>query len=115
MTTQQTLDEIPDLAPWATRRQRYTIDAGSTSPWYFLTGNESTIVVKPGAGGTMRVEASFSPTSVLKSDNLNGTSNASSVPWSSGAVSTTTAETVRRATAVRFITASQAGIGEIAA
>lgn len=92
-----------------------SVGAGETSPW--IPVSPSTMVTcKPGAGGTMKAQATWSPLSVALADNLNATSNANAYDWKPGTVSEATVSDTPliNANAVRFIATTQPGVGEIA-
>lgn len=94
----------------AHRRVSVAIPAAETSPW-ILVNETATVVAKPTT--SMKVQATCSLLSVVEADNASGASNATAFDWASGVVSTTTAEQVRNATAVRFVAVAGAGVGEV--
>jgi hypothetical protein len=101
------------VAPYPHEHVRCAVPAGETSPWQY-TSFDAIVVCSPGAGGTMKAQATWSLPSVVAADNLNGSSNAVAFDWDSGTVSAKAVETLRRATAVRFVATTQAGVGEVA-
>lgn len=89
------------------RRMSVAVAAGETTPWY-IVAHSASVVVSPGAGGSMRVERTQSPPSYV----LAGTAVA--VAWPYGDVTSATDADVQFTTAVRFVATTAAGIGEIA-
>lgn len=86
-------------------RIRVSLAAGETSDWFFYHAAAAT--AKPGAGGTMRAEVTMSPPSVIDAG------NAVIVPWDAGDTSTVNTQQFDAATAVRFVCAGAAGVGEV--
>lgn len=85
---------------------KVSLTAGSVSSPQFVTP-ECAIACVPGAGGSMKAEASWSSVA----DVLAGTANWHD--WNSGTVTAKTVEMLYRATAVRFVATTQDGIGEV--
>lgn len=94
----------------AHRRVNVAVPATETSPWIIVNAS-ATVVAKPTT--SMKVQATCSFLSVVEADNANSTSNAVAFDWTSGTVTATTAEQVRNATAVRFVSVSGAAVGEV--
>lgn len=88
------------------RRMSVAVAAGETTPWY-LVEHTASVVVSPGAGGSMRVERTQSPPSYV----LAGTAIA--VAWPVGDVTVITDGDLYFTTAVRFVATLAAGVGEI--
>lgn len=94
-------------------RIRISVNAGETSQW-FMVGGSAAIIVKPGAGGTMTVEQTLSPPTIVRGDNNNGTSNAIALEWDDGAVSAVAGAEVGFATAIRVKAFTAAGVADLA-
>ena len=94
------------------RRERHSVLVG-VSQWILINPAQSGIAVRPGAGGSMTVETTQSPPSIVLADNAIGTSNAIAVAWPNGSVTAAADALVRLATAVRFTATSQPGVAEI--
>jgi len=87
-----------------------TVPAGTTSaPIYVDSLNNGAVVAcTPGSGGTMSVQASFSP----RTDIAAGIANW--FTWDLGTVSAPANMFLQRAMAVRFIATTAVGVGEVA-
>ena len=88
------------------RKITLLIPAGETSPPMYVK-SRCVITVKPGSGGTMSVEASWSAESMV----TGGT--ATWFAWDAGTISANTLQLLELATAVRFTATAAAGTGEI--
>lgn len=86
---------------------RVHVPAGGTSVAVRTNGKDAVVVAVPGNGGTMTVEATWSPAS-----NVDG-GDATWFAWDLGAVSAASNRVVENATAVRFKAATAAGFGEV--
>ena len=95
-------------------RLRLEFDAaGGTTQWIPVREYEITVTAKP-TTGTTRVEFTWSPIEVVIADNTNATSLSVKKAWANGDVAAETVDTVRRASAVRFV-ATAASVCELAA
>jgi hypothetical protein len=95
------------------RRINVSVPAGETSPW-ILVASEGMVRVKPGSGGSMKVQITSSPPSIVLSDNINGTNVSIAEDWPVGTVTTVVSQSYKFATAIRFIATTQTGTGDIA-
>lgn len=86
---------------------RVEVAAGATSA-PIACSRETVVVALPGAGGTLRAEATWS----LQSAVTAGTANWGA--WDAGNVTSRTSQLLYNATAVRFVAATEAGVGEVA-
>lgn len=103
----------PNNQPITGERIRVAVPAGQTSQWFVINASGK-VAVSPGASGTMNVQLTSSPPSIVQSDNEKGTSLAIAEAWTAGASATQASNTFQYATAIRFIAATTAGLGEIA-
>jgi hypothetical protein len=85
---------------------RVTLDAGDTTD-PILTSRETVVTGIPGAGGTIRAQATWSRVSRV----LDG--QAEWFDWDFGAATARQAQMLFNATAVRFIAATAAAVGEV--
>ena len=88
------------------KRTKAVVTAETTTPIY--VGSKCVITAKPGAGGTMLAEATYS----LPADVAAGT--AVWFPWDAGASAIAAVQIVEFAVAVRFTAGAVAGVGEVA-
>ena len=95
-------------------RHRLEFDAaGGTTQWIPVREYEITVAAKP-ITGTVRAEFTWSPIEVVIADNANATSLAIKKAWANGDAAAEAVDTVRRASAVRFV-ATAAAVCELAA
>ena len=88
-------------------RIRVTVAIGETTEPVFVS-RETVVTVIPGSGGTMNAQATWSQAAIVRAGAANW------FDWDAGAVSTRANQLLLNATAVRFIAATAAGVGEVA-
>jgi hypothetical protein len=97
--------------------QRAVVPALEYSPWVPVNDG-CTVVLSPNAGASGKVQATCSTTDLVAADNAtnatNGAGQCIAFDWVSGVVTTTTAEQLGRATAVRFVSSAGIVTGEVA-
>jgi hypothetical protein len=97
------------------RRIKFTVGADETTPWIAVSPTGGIVSVKP-VSGTMRVELTGSPASVVKLDNETASSNALAFVWGAGVqgnVLVSTQQEFAYTTAMRFISVGAGGTAEI--
>lgn len=92
-------------------RSRITIGANETTMWFPVSSSGGNVAVRPTAG-TIRVELTGSPLSIVLDDNANGTSGAIAAPWVHGNVLTEMNLDYTHTTAIRFVSIGAGGGGD---
>jgi hypothetical protein len=85
---------------------RVALQAGETSPVFYLSVGETIVVACPGSGGSMLAEATWSMPREVQAG------VASWIQWDPGTVTDKASQSLFNATALRFTATTQPGTGE---